>query len=360
MKKKRVLNGLFISGLALVILIALSIYKIPNFINTTRLEELGYSDEAIKAIYDKNIRKEILDNNYYSAYLNSEVTKDSFNTDYVFLYSVADELNGTSFALYERLIELKGYSKEELMKVYDKLPIYEITPLLVFDKIENIDNYINDCLSHTENTKDSIILSNDYLNAYTNEITIDNPDSIEVFISLKAPLGDYVPEKLVEIPSQLASPDLYLESRALEAFQNLCDAISREELGIYAVSAYRSYEDQETVYNSYSSDKEADQNTIRPGYLDNQSGLSVMVVSIENESLSGFKDTEAYIWLKDNAHKYGFIFRYPENKQSITGQEGMPYYLRYVGEDLAKKIYESGLTFDEYYMFYMYEIEKEQ
>lgn len=356
MKKKRVINGLFISLLAFVLLVGISIYKIPHFINVTKLENLGYSDEAIESIYQKRIRREILKNNYYSDYLNSEVTKDSFNAKYIFLYAVSDNLDQKSFDLYERLIEIKKYNQEELTKLYDKLDYYSLTPLLVFDKLDNIDTYINDCLSHAENNKDTFILTNDYLNPYQNIIEKSNDDSsIEVFVSLKSSIGEYVPSKLVEIPSRLSTGGIYLESKALEAYQKLCDAISREDLGIYAVSAYRSYEDQKTVYDSYDSVQEADRNTTRPGFLDNQSGLSVSVVSIENESLAKFNETAEYKWLQENAHKYGFIFRYPDNKESITGQKAMPYYLRYVGEDLAKKIYESGLTFDEYYMFYMYE-----
>lgn len=355
MKKKRVLNRFFVAGLAFFLLLAISAYKIPHFINVNRLEKLGYSQTAIDAIYAKNIRRAILDNDYYSDYLNSEVSKDSFNAKYLHLYAVSDYLDETLFELYERLISLKAYTEEELTKLYDHLEYFELTPLLVFDKLNDIDTYINDCESHSENSSTVFNLNNDYLTPYQNVIEIKDPSAIDAFISLKAYINNYAPEKLVEIPSRIASPGLFLESRGLEAFQKLCNAVSAEGYGIYAVSAYRSFNEQATTYNSYTNQKEADQNATRPGYLDNQSGLAVSVVSVENESLSGFKDTDAYNWLKDNAHKYGFIFRYPENKKSITGQEGMAYYLRYVGEDLAKAIYESGLTFDEYYMFYLYE-----
>lgn len=353
MKTKRVLNRFFVSGLAAFLLIAISIYKVPHFINVSKLEKLGYSDQAIAAIYDKGLRKEIIKNNYYSDYLNSEVIKESFNPKYTFLYTVSKHLDANSFDLYERLIKIKGYTKEELMKLF-QLNYYELTPLLVFDKLSNIDQYISDCQSHPENNGDIFNLTGDYLHPYENVIEVKDPSDIEAFISLKSSIGQYVPEKLVEMPRQLASNDVYLQSKALEAFKTLCDVMSKEDLNIYAVSAYRSFNEQKEVYDSYASIQEADEKTTRPGYLDNQSGLALSVVSVENESLSKFKDTKAYTWLKDNAHKYGFIIRYPENKQSITGQTPMPYYLRYVGEDLAKKIYDSKLTFDEYYMFYMY------
>ena len=344
MKRKRVLNRFFVAGLAAVLLVLISIYKIPHFINVSKLEDLGYDDEAIAAIYAKHLQFNILANDYYSPYLNTEIKKDDFLKDYLHLYAVSDNLNEAAFRLYDRLKELRAYSDEELTKLYAGLNYDKLTPLLVYDKIENIDQYINDALSG--NTAS-------YLHPYENVRECPNPDAIEAFISVKFSIGEYAPLKLVEIPSRFASSGLYLESRGLEAFTELCQAMEEEDLGIYAVDAYRSYTDQQELYESYG--EEGDQRTLRPGYFDNQSGLAVMVVSIENESLDGFKQSQAYTWLLDNAHNYGFIFRYPEGKEAVTGMLGMPYYLRYVGQDLAKEIHESGLSFDEYYMFYLYD-----
>ena len=65
------------------------------------------------------------------------------------------------------------------------------------------------------------------------------------------------------------------------------------------------------------------------------------------------KNTKVYEWLLNNSYKYGFILRYPENKQNITGYNFESWHYRYVGVDLATKVHESGLTFDEYYAFYL-------
>ena len=92
-KKKRRLNGRFIALVCVVLLIGLSIYKIPHFINTNKLEALGYDNTAISAIYKKGLRKDILKNEYYSDYLNSEVSKDSFNKKYLRLYTMCDYLD---------------------------------------------------------------------------------------------------------------------------------------------------------------------------------------------------------------------------------------------------------------------------
>ena len=356
MKKRRVLNRFFVAGLAGGLLILISLYKIPHFLNVKKLKSLGYDEASIASIYDKKVTSAILKNEYYSDYLKTEVQKDTFNKDYLHLYAVSDHLDDQAFKLYDRLITLKGYTKDEMTKLYDNLSYFEISPLLVFDKLMNIDAYIADCKTHGDNDSNKFILTNDYLNAYTNTSAVINPESDEAFVSMKFDLKSYAPDKLVPMSNQIATDGLFLQSRALAAFESLCDAIRHESSGIYAVSAYRSFNEQAKIYNSYDNAKEADENVTRPGFLDNQLGMSVMVVSSENESLANFKDTESYKWLQANAHKYGFIFRYPENKKSITGQDGMPYYLRYVGIDLAKKIHDSQLTFDEYYMLEMYQI----
>ena len=137
-KKKRRLNGRFIALVCVVLLIGLSIYKIPHFINTNKLEALGYDDSAISAIYKKGLRKDILKNEYYSDYLNSEVSKDSFNKKYLRLYTMCDYLDESYFELYESLKEKKEYTDEELELLFANLKDYDLKPLFVFEKLDSI------------------------------------------------------------------------------------------------------------------------------------------------------------------------------------------------------------------------------
>ena len=66
-----------------------------------------------------------------------------------------------------------------------------------------------------------------------------------------------------------------------------------------------------------------------------------------------FDKTNEFAWLNKNAYKYGFILRYPKDKENITGYIYEPWHYRYLGITLAKKVYESGLTYDEYYLKYI-------
>ena len=84
--------------------------------------------------------------------------------------------------------------------------------------------------------------------------------------------------------------------------------------------------------------------------------LSVIIASTDayfNDKNDSFKDTESYTWMINNCYKYGFILRYPENKENITGYSYEAWHYRYVGTSLATKIYNEGITFDEYYAYYM-------
>ena len=67
------------------------------------------------------------------------------------------------------------------------------------------------------------------------------------------------------------------------------------------------------------------------------------------EATDKFKNTENYKWLRKNAHKFGFIMRYSASKTTITGIKFEPYHYRYVGVELAKELYENGLSLEEYY-----------
>lgn len=84
----------------------------------------------------------------------------------------------------------------------------------------------------------------------------------------------------------------------------------------------------------------------RPGTSEHQTGLVIDVVT-PGGYMFDFAQTEQSTWVNNNAHKFGFIVRYPEGKEHITGYMPEAWHLRYVGKDMATKVKNSGLTFDE-------------
>ena len=159
--------------------------------------------------------------------------------------------------------------------------------------------------------------------------------------------SDYVPEDLVNLYEmrhsfRLANAEIYMTRTAYESMQEMVYAAELENVnGFIITSGYRSYERQQEVYQE--SEPGYAQ---KPGASEHQTGLCFDVTAMN--SGEGFENTEQYAWLRANAHKYGFIQRYPANKSQITGIEHEPWHYRYVGLDAAEYIYRNNITLEEY------------
>lgn len=167
---------------------------------------------------------------------------------------------------------------------------------------------------------------------------------------------DYTPENLKNISLQYSYAGNKITEEANDAYVSMWNAANKEELKLIVNSSYRTYESQVEVYGNIKAangQKEADKVAARPGHSEHQTGLSIDVFEIKNQTTSTFKDSPAYTWLKENAYKYGFIERYPENKEYLTGYSFESWHWRYVGEEAAKIIHEEDITFDEYYAYYI-------
>jgi LAS superfamily LD-carboxypeptidase LdcB len=190
---------------------------------------------------------------------------------------------------------------------------------------------------------------------------IANPQSILALVNKTHKLPDgYTPENLVypDVLFLSAEMDEKREMRkdAAEALEKLFAAANQAGFKLYGVSGYRSYERQVAVYQhnvEKLGKKKADQISAAPGTSEHQTGLAMDITCEEmltqpDPLTSDFGNTEAGKWVAQNAHKYGFIIRYPKGKESITGYEYEPWHLRYVGVKAASFIYAHGLTLEEY------------
>ena len=133
------------------------------------------------------------------------------------------------------------------------------------------------------------------------------------------------------------------------------NAAKEEGLYLIITSAYREYEFQETLWKKYAAqqgEEWADSIAARPGYSEHQSGLALDIVTYKS-NMNDFENTKEFKWLQDNAHKYGFILRYPKGKEKLTGYNYESWHYRYVGVETATKIKKLGITFDEYYAYYL-------
>jgi len=147
-----------------------------------------------------------------------------------------------------------------------------------------------------------------------------------------------------------ALPSWYGDGLTAET-QAAFDAMQAEAaslgLDLYISSGFRSYWSQESIYNRYVSQdgqEAADRYSARPGHSEHQSGLTFDLNSIDES----FAYTPEGEWVRDNAHRFGFVIRYPPGKEAITGYIWEPWHLRYLGVSVATDLYSSGLSLEEY------------
>ena len=167
--------------------------------------------------------------------------------------------------------------------------------------------------------------------------------------------SDYVPDDLVTVEPAYSNGGK-LKSEVNDAFCDLVETLWAETgLHLVNVSPYRSYSLQSSLYARYSARDGAavaDRYSAHAGYSEHQTGLA-LDVSVPGGTLNGFKKSKQFEWMRDNAHRFGFILRYGEGMEYITGYKFEPWHYRYVGTEAAAFIYENGLTFEEYYAYYV-------
>lgn len=231
--------------------------------------------------------------------------------------------------------------------------------------------------------KDDITTSADY--SYQTDISavadaLNTTDEAYLILANKTYLigESYEPESIIQLPSDITNggKEVSLVGNAAVAAEALI--MEMRACGINNVSitsGYRSYERQQTLYQQYFAEEKAahpswsDEEikaqvltySAYPGTSEHQTGLCMDLITTEMEGLwnfgsetpnnpydKGFAETDAYTWLKENAHKFGFILRYPKNKVDVTGYSYESWHYRFVGIDAATEIHSRGITLEEY------------
>jgi LAS superfamily LD-carboxypeptidase LdcB len=185
-----------------------------------------------------------------------------------------------------------------------------------------------------------------------------DPEGYLMIANKKHKLPDgYEPADLIELDVPLVhSYENQLREEPGKALMEMFDAAKEDGLRLILGSAYRSAEYQESLYNTYlgrNTKEYVDSVSSRPGYSDHQTGCAVDIgdSTLANYLQQSFENTAEGQWLFENAYKYGFILRYPKDKEDVTGYAYEPWHYRYVGKEYAKEIHEAGegMTFEEFF-----------
>lgn len=179
--------------------------------------------------------------------------------------------------------------------------------------------------------------------------SIDDPASITVVVNKQRPLNpiDYAPGDLVwpNVPNNNGQP---MRAEAAAAIEQMYAAASADGAPFVIASAYRDYHMQTGLFQSYvqrDGVAAAETYSARPGHSEHQTGL---VADVDDGSGCAFQfcfgDTAAGTWVRDNAYRFGFIVRYNQDQQGITGYIYEPYHLRYVGPEVAGQMRAQGIV----------------
>ena len=284
-----------------------------------------------------------------------------------FKYKQTDEYKLTS----------KGYSLEDTRILLDKLSENGISSLINQDKNDTIvglvkekyflEKNLNRYLAYIEeeeeeNLTDVVAIVN--VNAdykwYEEEFETDTSLHEQMLVNKFYALSeDYTPENLVSIPldySYGTEGENQLIEYAYDKFLDLWQAAHDEGFYLMVTSSYRDYASQKEIYDyrkATQGERKADETAARPGHSEHQTGLVVDMTSTTEPSATDFSESEAYKWLKEHAHEFGFIERYPADKEYLTGYSPESWHWRYVGIEAATVMHEENITYDEYYAFYI-------
>ena len=359
-KKKRFIPFLIISVVLLIGLITLFIHGCSD--DAGGLEELGYTEEQADELVDLGKAEDVSSYNYYTPGLAKLLDEGKLTTKYMkYFRDIEGLITDKDIVTAARLAD-KGYSKKDIIKLFGQLEDYEITPLLVFDYQSDIDPYIEDCKENSDNSQEHFELDGDY-STYFDGAEKSDIDSGKLMLANKHYyLGeDYLPDDRVTIEDDLLNSGAYNTTLIKEAADSLKKwAEDSEKAGKPFVmqSGFRTYRTQVNVYNSLKNqmgEKEADRVSARPGFSEHQTGYVVDIVARDEgpHSLDDYKNTDAFSYTYKTCAKNGWIMRYPDGKEEITGYDYESWHYRYLGKKTAVRVWNSKMTYDEYHELFL-------
>lgn len=368
----------------LIVVVCICIVAIAVYCNTTRIKLMmkgyGLSEQNIilslsnQEIADYLSYHDVIDfdtwnqyenqKHYYDYQYYSQMNKKKTHSEVVKDVDQFYQLYKSKLSRLKYNIEIcrglmNSYSVNDLAVLAEKNYTYDQVKDYLNIKgciVEDMDQYI----ASQKDAQDAVLSVSypfiDSKNKINHTYIINNPSDPLVLIKKGFQISaDYVPQDLEEVNIPIAPDNTHsmLRKEAGKALKKMYD--DGVKLGYHLVlnSGYRSYQDQKAIYDEYF--HIYDEVTARglvsvPGSSEHQLGLGVDLTSqsvIDKEKMV-FGDTEEYKWVIKNAHHYGFILRYPQNRSALTGTANEPWHLRYVGKEVAKEIYENQWTLEDY------------
>ena len=308
------------------------VYGIVSIVNANA-EEYEYTKTLVGIVTDKEYKQKNLDKyiTYYNKY------NDALPGDIVYL--VNHDIDKEYTKILSDIINAKYY---------------------LLDRFNRYIEYANKNQDlKAEDIVARVNCNRDY-NDYTNVMKADSNKKELVLVNKYYKLDEYTINRnflnFVDVDEKYSvGNSLKMEKEAYQNFIEMSDKAKQSGLTLLINNAYVSSSSQQSSYNKAASENGesyANSNIAKGGHSELQTGYSL---TISNNSNSNFRDSNEYKWLLQHASEYGFILRYPEGKQSLTGFDFNPSQFKYVGRKIANEIKKLDITYDEYYAYYVSE-----
>ena len=387
MKKKKKMKLKKGKLLLLIIILCVIVFILISLLNNTKsknvLEKLGYNNLEIVEINKlSDSEKEIISEYKYNKNLMYIIKNDNYNKDKLSLYlKYTEEFNKIDYLKILEIINNDEFNQDKAKDYFKLLNKYNNADGIIkyvnlySDKYSDdtinfisekyfIDDYIDRYLNYYKNNSDlsyseiiTRINSNLDYTFYDDSNPADLSKGMYTLVNKYYYLDqNYKGEDIVSATSEYTLYNGKLNKIAYENFVKMADSASKEGLTLKITTGYRDYYFQQTLYNNYvriDGIKVADTYSARPGYSEHQLGYSADLTNGDSVGFGDFQYTKEYDWLQENAYKYGFIMRYPKDKEYITGYMYESWHYRYVGIDIATYIHENNITYEEYYAYFL-------
>lgn len=274
------------------------------------------------------------------------------------------EISSDEYIYKEDLLHL-GYDLKDIEVIENKISNIDVKEYFLKEKYDNVTSYINalyfipkniDRYVNYYNKNKNISYDNVILNVnmnldyefYTNINTLHDYLDITTLVNKYNKLPDnYEIDDLVTLDEEYSSRGEKIREIAYKDLKVMFDKAREDGINLNVISGYRTSEKQNTLFNN-SVKKNGIEHALmysaKMGHSEHQLGLAIDI----NTTQESFKNTNEYKWLKNNSYKYGFIERYKENKENITGFAYEPWHYRYIGIDNATKVFTENITYEEY------------
>ena len=358
--------AILLSVIVLIVTIIINPLKIKA---KKDLAKLNYQEKSIDFIYNKDLKDKTLEHEYsefvdklcldkdfkienYDIYLELKYFDKSNSVDLI------NKLISKKYSTEEINLILKSGNNKTISEFVNSTKYEKISDYLKFDyaKLSLLDRYIEYKASNVCEIKDAIIYVNIGIDKEFYEDYVDvNDFSTSMIVNKYHKLSEtFVPDGLEDIPKDLLQGNNKEQGNKtmIESLTKMASDLNRETgKKIYVSNVYRSYQEQEKIYNDLLKQKGesyVNNSVSKPGFSEHQTGLILNI-----DTVGEFKTSIEREWLNNNAYKYGFILRYPENKSDITGYKGITKQFRYVGVDIATYVTKNNITFEEYYAMFL-------